>query len=97
LADKKDFDQDIDTREKLLAVEKYLSGLKAEQRDIVIMRVWQGMAYKEIAAILGKSEDSCKMTFSRAIHKLRQDMPLAILIGFYFLGSGKIFNFQFSK
>jgi len=82
LADKQDFAQDFDTKQKLQAVEKYLLSLKGEQRDIVIMRAWQELSYREIAVILGKSEDSCKMSFSRAINKLRQEMPLAIFLSF---------------
>lgn len=80
LNDGSDLERDLDTREKLKNVEKYLHSLKPELREIIIMRVWQELSYQEIAAILNKSEASCKMQFSRAIAKLRQELPLAILI-----------------
>lgn len=82
LAGREDIERDIDSRENVAAVEKYLKNLKPEQRDIIIMRIWQEMPYAEMAEILGKSEDACKMTFSRAIGKLRQEMPLALFLFF---------------
>lgn len=71
-----DMERDMDTRQKLIKIEKYISGLKSEQRDILIMKIWQGMTYKEIAGALGKSEASCKMMCSRTLKKLRADMPM---------------------
>ncbi|MDO8260569.1 MAG: RNA polymerase sigma factor [Candidatus Magasanikbacteria bacterium] len=82
LSDGQDIERDIDTREKLKNVDAYLKTLKSEQREIIIMRVWQGMSYQEIAKVLGKSEASCKMTYSRALAKLKQEMPLSALILF---------------
>lgn len=84
LAGNDDLERDIDTKEKLAKVEKYIAKLKSEQREIIIMRVWQDMSYQEIVAIKGKSEASCKMIFSRAMAILRKEMPLALFI-FLFL------------
>lgn len=75
-----DIERDFDTKEKLKKVDEYLKTLKSEQREILIMRVWQEMSYKEIAEILGKSEASCKMSFSRAVTKLKKEMPLSLLL-----------------
>ena len=80
LADSTDIERDIEVKIKLEEIEEYLKDLKSEQRDIIIMRVWQGMNYKDISLIMGKSEASCKMTYSRAISKLRNEVPLSILI-----------------
>ena len=85
LAGKENLACDIDARQKLIEVEGYLKKFKSEQRDIIIMRVWQGMPYQEIAEVLGKSEASCKMMFSRTIRTLRKQMPLAMLIYLLFL------------
>jgi len=71
-----DLPRDLDTKNKLAEVEKYLAGLKPEHRDIIIMRVWQNLSYAEIAAITGKSEAGAKMMYSRAINKLRGDIPM---------------------
>ncbi|MFH1522205.1 MAG: RNA polymerase sigma factor [Patescibacteria group bacterium] len=80
LKDNTDLERDEGVKQKLEDVQKYLSALNKEQREIVIMRVWDELSYKEIAEITGKSEASLKMTFSRTINKLRQEMPLEILI-----------------
>jgi RNA polymerase sigma-70 factor (ECF subfamily) len=85
LAGDENIERDIDTRNKLKEVEKYLEKLNPEHRDIVIMRVWQGMSHNEIADALGKTEASIKMTFSRTMQKLRQEMPLATFLYFLFL------------
>ena len=46
------------------------------------MRVWQELSYREIAEAIGKTEDNCKVIFSRAIKKLKQQMPAALFIAF---------------
>ena len=80
LANEEDILCDLDTKEKLTEVKKYLKKLKSEQREIVILRVWEGMSYKEISEAVGKSEASCKMSFSRTIHQLRLEMPLSVFL-----------------
>lgn len=83
-----DIARDVDAKMTLEKLEKYLEGLEADQRDIIIMRVWQELSYKEIAEIMGKTEAGCKMAFSRALKKLRQDMPqdLFVLVALLYLG-----------
>ena len=77
-----DLERDIDAKAKLQELEKYISKLKSDHRDILIMRIWQDLSYKEIAEAMGKSEDSCKMQFSRCIRKLREEMPMIVFISF---------------
>jgi RNA polymerase sigma-70 factor, ECF subfamily len=60
----------------------HLSALPIEQREILILRTWDELPYKEIALIVGKSEDACKMSYSRALGVLREAMPLSLLIVF---------------
>ncbi len=78
-----DLMRDVENQEKFLAVEKYMRDLKSEQRDIIMMRIWSGMSYQEIADIIGKSEDNCKMIFSRAIGKMRKDVIIGFLAYFF--------------
>jgi RNA polymerase sigma-70 factor, ECF subfamily len=80
LADDRDIERDADVKIKLERVEEYLKTIPSAKRDIIIMRVWQGMSYKEIAEVVGKSEDSCKMMFSRTMTELRKTMPLVYLL-----------------
>ena len=82
LTDSIDTERDVDVKIKLEQVDGYLKKLKPLQREIIIMRVWQGMSYREIAEIIGKREASAKMMFSRSIKKLREEMPLEMLLFF---------------
>lgn len=82
LSAEQDIEADMDAKENLVKVKTHLAKLSPEQRDIVIMRVWQEMSYAEIAEVLGKSEDSCKMMFSRTIAKLKKEMPVAAFVLF---------------
>ena len=70
---------DYDTKIKLYEVKKQLDKFKPEQKEVIILRVWQGLSYKEIAEITGKSESGCKMVFLRAISSLRNDLRLTII------------------
>lgn len=85
LAGDENLERDIDARQKLKKIEKYLVKLKREHREIIIMRVWQGMSHSEIAEVLGKSEASCKVAYSRAITTLRKEMPLGLFVALFFL------------
>ena len=72
--------RDLDTAKKLEDIKKYLKILKSEQREIVILRVWEEMSYREISKVMGKSEASCKMAFSRTIKVLKEKMPLSVFL-----------------
>lgn len=80
-----DMARDFDIAQKIEKVKKYIHNLNSDERDIVLLRVWQEMPYKEIAEIMGKSEASCKMSFSRTMKELRNKMPLELFICFLFL------------
>ncbi len=80
-----DIEKDIENKQELDEIKKYLNKLSPEQREIIIMRVWNELSYKEIAEIMDKSEASCKMMFSRTINILRQEMPLELLLIFFLL------------
>ena len=65
---------------KLDKVKKYLIKLNKEQKEIVILRVWDELSYSEISEIVQKSEASCKMMFSRSLEKLKQEMPIGLYL-----------------
>lgn len=67
-------------KEQIVKAEEYLKKLKPEQRDIITMRLWDELSYKEIAEVTGKSEASCKMLFMRTIGKMRQEILAAIIL-----------------
>lgn len=72
--------QDLDTKKQLREVKELLAQLPSDQRDIIILRVWNQLNYQEIAEIIGKTETNCRMIFSRAIRKLRDEQKLACLL-----------------
>lgn len=76
-------DRDLDAREKLKEVIRYTKNMTKEQREIIVMRVWDELSYKEISEITGKSEVNCKMIFSRTIRKLREEISLPLFFILY--------------
>ena len=75
-----DIELDIENREKIRKLKSHLKNLSSDQRDVVMLRVWNGMSYKEISDIMGKTDTNCKMIFSRATEKLRKEQIFAILL-----------------
>lgn len=65
-------------------VRKALAHLKPIQRDIVMLRVWDDLPYKEIANVVGKTEANCKMLFSRAMRVLKTDLAVLVLFAALF-------------
>lgn len=72
-------ERDTDLKMNLEKVQSYLEGLSAQQRDIVIMRVWDGLSHKEIAEVLGITEANSKMIFSRTLGKLQKEVSIALI------------------
>ena len=62
----------LDAIRSLGQVTKYLETLDAKQREIIMLRVWEERSYREIAAVVGGTEDSVKMAFSRSIRAVRE-------------------------
>ncbi len=61
---------------------KAMQKLNASEREIVMLRIWEGLSYREIAEMTGKTEANSKVIFSRAVKDLRTQFPgaLALLI-----------------
>ncbi|HKW76888.1 MAG TPA: sigma-70 family RNA polymerase sigma factor [Terriglobales bacterium] len=54
-----------------LEVERALQRLPAEQREVVVMRIWGDMTFEEIAGILGLSINTAASRYRYALEKLR--------------------------
>ncbi len=80
LSSSTDIERDAEANVALEKVQDALRLLKPEQREIVTMRLWDGLSHKEIADILGMTESNVKQVFSRTIRKLREDFGDAFLI-----------------
>ncbi len=57
-----------------------LAHLTKDQRDIVMLRIWEGLSYKEIAMLTGKTETNAKVIFSRSLKELRSHLPSLTLL-----------------
>jgi RNA polymerase sigma-70 factor (ECF subfamily) len=55
-----------------LAVIDALDELEASERELVVMRIWGGLKYEEIAEALAISISSAHRQYERALTKLRQ-------------------------
>jgi RNA polymerase sigma-70 factor (ECF subfamily) len=53
---------------------RYVRRLKEPERLAVYLRVVEERPFAEVARLLGKSEGAAKMTFYRAVERLRADM-----------------------
>jgi RNA polymerase sigma-70 factor, ECF subfamily len=78
-------EEKIDARDLLQKVEKYLTTLTPRQREIVTLRLWQELSYREIAEIVGGTEDAAKVMFSRTIRELREKLGPAALVALVML------------
>jgi RNA polymerase sigma-70 factor (ECF subfamily) len=65
-------EQQILHRERLLAIKKQVMALPEKQRAAVLMHKYQGMDYREIAAVLKLSESATKSLLFRAYEALRE-------------------------
>jgi RNA polymerase sigma-70 factor (ECF subfamily) len=77
-------DRTIEEHDALITLEKvrsFMETLKPHQREIITLRIWEELSYREIAELTGGTEDSAKMAFSRAMKELREKCgPLALLM-----------------
>ncbi|RJQ36411.1 RNA polymerase sigma factor [Candidatus Parcubacteria bacterium] len=80
IPDTSDIARDADARQRLAAVRAEVQALPSVQRDILMLRLWEGLSYQEIAQIVQKSEGHCKVIFSRAIRQLRAANALAAFL-----------------
>lgn len=85
VAGEDDVEETMKRGENSERVQKALQSLNENQRDIVILRVWDELTFKEIADFLGKTEASIKMTFYRALQDVEKQLTLlTMLLAFLF-------------
>ncbi len=74
-------EEKIDAHELLKKISAHLTTLAPRQREILTLRIWEELSYREIADIVGGTEDSVKMAFSRSIRDIRERFgPSALLV-----------------
>lgn len=57
-----------------------LQKLEPEQREILLLRVWDDLSFQEIAAMLDQKEGACKMRYKRALLALEKHLTLSTLL-----------------
>lgn len=60
--------------EQASRLEAALESMSSGERDLIVLRKLEELTFPEIAARLGKSEDACRMAFSRAMAALTMRM-----------------------
>jgi RNA polymerase sigma-70 factor, ECF subfamily len=78
---------EAEVKDRLDQVKKYLDKLSQDQREIVVMRLWDELSYAEIADLTGKTEGNCKVIFSRVLQKMQEELLPILLYVLIFLTS----------
>jgi len=65
---------EIENKEEVKRLEKFLQYIPAKQREVFILRAIDGLSYKEIAEITGRSEGGLKSNYFHALRKLTEMM-----------------------
>ncbi len=80
-----DFAKSVDDSTTLKKVTDYLHTLSSREQEIVFLRVWDDLDYKEISEILWISVDNCKKIYSRSIKKVQANVATMLLFILLFL------------
>ena len=56
---------------------KALEQLPEQQRQVVVMKLLQGLSFSEIAEAVGATEAACKMRFARGLESVRDELRKA--------------------
>ena len=73
---------DIETKDNLRSMWRAIQHLPSNERDILYLKYQKGYKVKDIAKIVGKSENAVKLTLSRARKKLAAHPYLKGIAGF---------------
>ncbi len=77
--------KNFDDKNKLKEVLKYLKTLKKEHKEVIIMRIWDDLSFKEISEINWFSVDNCKQIFCRTIKKINGNITLLFVTIFFII------------
>jgi len=70
---------DIDNKDKLNEVLELLNTFNKPHREIIMLRIWEDLSYKEISEITGASVDNCKKIVSRGLKTIQSNFVLLLL------------------
>jgi len=73
-------EQDAQNSMQTKKVLAYLDTLDPIQKDIILLRLWDDLPYKEIASIVNKSEGNCKIIYMRTLAKIQKEFSITAII-----------------
>ncbi|MFH0834707.1 MAG: sigma-70 family RNA polymerase sigma factor [Patescibacteria group bacterium] len=80
LADATDISAEFAQKSDFDEIRSALQKISPRQREIILLRIWDGMKFREIAEVLEKSEAAVKMDFARGIKNLKKEVVVALIL-----------------
>ena len=62
----------LENAEETVRVQALLDQLPDKQRQAVTLRVFEGMSFKEVGAVIGSTEGAARVNFHHGIRRLRE-------------------------
>jgi RNA polymerase sigma-70 factor (ECF subfamily) len=68
------FDSTVEQDERRAAVEQALAELPAEQREVIVLKIWAGLSFPQIAEALAIPANTAASRYRYALAKLREQL-----------------------
>lgn len=68
------FQEPMDRQEEVCALNEAIASLPGEQREVIMMKVWGGLSFTEVADALGIPRDTAASRYRYAMDTLRKQM-----------------------
>lgn len=73
------FERSLEQQERLAAIEAGLARLPDEQREVLVLKIWGGLSFVEIAAALEISPNTAASRYRYALAKLREELAEEVI------------------
>lgn len=70
----------IDNKEQLKNIFSYFNSLNLKHKEVLILRIWEDLPFKDISKITTLSESNCKKIVSRTLKNLPEDLLITIFL-----------------
>ena len=80
LADPTDIPAEFAQKNDFAEIRAALRKISPRQREIILLRIWEGLKFREIAEVLEKSEAAVKMDFARGLRNLKKEIVVALVL-----------------
>lgn len=79
-----DIGTQIDYKDQLQEILNFFETLNPKHKEILTMRLWDDLSYKEISQITWESLDNCKKIVSRTLAKVPQSQVYMLFLALWF-------------